>query len=272
MANKDLTIQAKQTSLRSFVLIRALLAVVMIVLLFTVLFAILYVIPGDPARVLLGPVAPPAMVQNVRQRLGLNRPLYVQYLSYLVNIFRGDFGTSFVTGEPVLQIVLYRFPATLELSIPSMTFAIIIGIFAGAYSGVRRNKPIDSVNRISSIIIYSVPIFWMGLMFQFVFGVYLHWLPVSGRISPTLVPERITGLFVVDSIIERNMPALISSIGHLILPVVTLGLYLSTIINRITRAHMVRVLNEDFIFAARALDFPKPQSCISTLSEMPWYQ
>jgi peptide/nickel transport system permease protein len=224
----------------------------MIFISLTLLFCILYILPGDPAEILLSPTAPPDVLQRVREQLGLNRPLYVQYFSYLTNLLQGNLGTSFVTKQPVVEMIFNRLPATVELAVPSMIFAMLIGIFAGAFSGVKRNKWFDFLNRIGSIIVYSMPIFWLGLILQLVFGVYLNLLPVSGRVTVTLIPPAITGFYLIDSLLYLDFSSFLSCVTHLILPVFSLGLWLSTIINRITRTHMVNVLTQDFILAARA--------------------
>jgi len=238
--------------LRDYVLIRVLLSIPMILILLSVVFLILRVIPGDPVVAILGPKAPPEQVEELREKLGLNDPIYVQYFKYLGGLIRGNLGESILTGRSVSEEILERFPATLELSIVSMTIASLLGVFLGVESSRRRNSPVDVSIRVYSLAIYSIPIFWLGLMFQLIFGKYLGVLPISGRISPLMEPERITGLYLVDSILELNLRAFLDSIEHLILPSLTLGLVLSGVVVRMTRANMLEVLEKDFILASRA--------------------
>lgn len=140
----------------------------------------------------------------------------------------------------------------MELSIFSMIITVLIGVFSGAYAAQKRRSVADYSFRIYSIVIYALPVFWLGLMLQLIFGVRLGWLPVYGRIGTRMAPETITGLFVLDSILTANPASLISAVKHLILPSLTLGLYLSGVFTRLTRGNMLDVLQQDFITAARA--------------------
>jgi len=177
-----------------------------------------------------------------------------QYFNYLFSLLRLDLGTSIapVRGRPVMDDLKAKFPATLELTIFSMIITVLIGVFSGAYAAQKRRSAADYGFRIFSIVIYAVPVFWLGLMLQLIFGVRLGWLPVYGRTDTRMAPETITGLFVLDSILTANPASLISAIKHLILPSLTLGLYLSGIFTRLTRGNMLDVLQQDFITAARA--------------------
>jgi peptide/nickel transport system permease protein len=181
-------------------------------------------------------------------------PIDSQYFDYIFALARLDFGESItpVTGRPVITDLKAKFPKTLELSIAGMAIAIVIGVFAGAFSAHKRGSPADYGIRLYGIIIYAIPVFWLGLMLQLVFGIYLGWLPVQGMIGTGLMPEPITGMLIVDSILRVEPASLISAIKHLILPSVTLGLYISGVFIRLTRANMLQTLRQDFITAARA--------------------
>jgi peptide/nickel transport system permease protein len=182
-----------------------------------------------------------------------------QYFNYLLSLLRFDLGTSIapVRGRPVATDLKEKFPATLELSIFSMIVTVIIGVSTGAYAAHKRRSVVDYGFRLYSIVIYAIPVFWLGLMLQLIFGVYLGWLPVAGRVGTRLAPDKITGLFVLDSILTRNKASLVSSLKHLALPSLTLGLYLSGVFTRLTRANMLDVLRQDFITAARARGIPE---------------
>jgi peptide/nickel transport system permease protein len=154
--------------------------------------------------------------------------------------------------RPISIEILEHFPATLELSVSSMIVMLAVGVFTGAQSAYRRNSATDYSFRTFGIVVYSIPIFWLGMIFQLVFGVYLGWLPIAGRIDPFLSPPTITGLYTIDSLLSGNIVSLVSSVRHLILPSLTLGLVLSGIFTRLTRVNMLDVLRQDFIAAARA--------------------
>ena len=226
----------------------------MIFILVTLVFLIVRIMPGDPVRAMLRPGAPQEYVDNIKHSLGLDKPLIIQYFEYLYNLLRGDLGESLapVQGRPIVKDLREKFPATLELSIFSMAISMVIGIFTGAYAAYKRRSFIDYGFRIYGIVIYTIPVFWLGLMLQMFFGVYLKLLPVYGRIGIGLTPEKITGLFILDSILTGNMAGLVSAIKHLILPSLTLGLYISGVFTRLTRTNMLDVLSQDFITAARA--------------------
>lgn len=244
-------------SLRIYIARRILLAIPMMLVLLSIVFLVMRV-TGDPVSAILGGHAPLEQIERIKERLGLNRPLYVQYFDYLSGLFRLDLGRSMIWGQrPVLEEILEHFPATLELSIFTFAFSVLLGVFTGIFSARRHNKPPDQLIRLFGIVTYAVFIPWLGLILQLVFGVYLGWLPISGRADPRMAPQMVTGLYVLDSILTGNVPSLIDSIEHLILPTITLGIYLSGIYTRLTRTHMVEVLQKDFIRAARARGLPE---------------
>ncbi len=181
-------------------------------------------------------------------------PLDSQYFDYIFALARFDFGESItpVTGRPVITDLKAKFPKTLELSIAGMAIAIVVGVFAGAFSAHKRGSLADYGIRLYGIVIYAIPVFWLGLMLQLIFGIYLGWLPVQGMIGTGLMPKQLTGMLIVDSILRGQPASLISAIKHLTLPSVTLGLYISGVFIRLTRANMLQVLRQDYITAARA--------------------
>jgi len=209
--------------------------------------------PGDPVLAMVGDKAPLSQIQSMRHELGLDRPIYVQFFDYLVSLMRGDLGRSLIFGHRLISVEIEEhFPATLELTISSMIVMLVVGVFMGTQSAYRRDSAVDYSFRTFGIVIYSIPIFWFGMILQLAFGVYLRWLPIAGRIDPFLSPPTVTGLFTIDSIISGNIVSFVSSVQHLILPSLTLGLVLSGIFTRLTRVNMLDVLRQDFIAAARA--------------------
>ncbi len=224
----------------------------MIFLLLSFVFIILRVIPGDPVSAMLGPRAPREVVEQKKKELGLDAPLLIQYFRYLKKIFRGDFGMSYATNQPVVKDILIRLPATLEMAIFSMLVAIIIGIFTGAFAATNHNRWEDHLLRLYSIGIFSVPIFWLGLMLQYLLGRVLGIFPITGRLGAKVMIKKITGFYILDSIFTLNGEALIDALKHLVLPSITLGLILSGTISRLTRANMLETLQQEYVTSARA--------------------
>lgn len=246
----------KRASLLAYAVSRLLLAVPMLLILLTVVFAILRILPGDPISALYGGRAPPAVVAAARERLGLNRPYWDQYLIYLRQIFTGDFGTSLgeiYRGNSVWATVMLKLPATIELAFGGMLVASVVGLVTGVLGGVNRDKPVDVAVRLYGTIIFVIPIFWLGLMFQLIFAVDLRWLPGSLRYDPGLpYPPKITGLLTVDALLEGNGSAFVVAVRHLILPCLTLGLVLSGFFTKTVRANLLRTTDSDYVEAAKA--------------------
>jgi peptide/nickel transport system permease protein len=241
--------------LRRYILTRIGLTLPMVFILATLVFLVMRVLPGDPVSSALGPKGTPEMLARIRTQLGLNDPLPVQYGRFLIDMVTLHFGNSLVGGHrPIIDEMSERFPATLELVIPASILALLIGILGGTFAASRRKSAIDYSWRIYSVFIYSLPIFWLGLMLQLLFGVRLNWLPISGRIDPVIGTslQHITNLYAVDALITGNWPALISVLKHLVLPTITLGLILSGVFVRMTRINVIETLQADYIAAGRA--------------------
>lgn len=250
---------ARGGSLAAYAISRILLAIPMLLILLTAIFVVLRILPGDPVLALWGGRSPPqSAIDSARQELGLNEPLPVQYITYLRKVFTGDFGTSigeFYRGQRVWDQITFRFPATVELAIGGMLVASVVGILLGVLGGANRDKPIDVAVRLYGTIIFVIPIFWLGLLFQLVFGVWLQWLPANGRWTGTDVPNPSgfrTGMYTVDSILEGNPAHFFKAVSHLLLPSMTLGLVLSGFFAKTVRANMLRTINADFTEAAQA--------------------
>jgi len=240
-------------SLRFYFITRVLLSLPMIIILLSIIFLVLRVMPGDPVLAMLGDKAPLQQIEAMRHQLGLDRPIYIQFLDYVSNLARGDLGNSLIWGKrPIIVEILEHFPATLELTMASMVVMLLVGVLTGAQAAYRRNSLADYGLRTYGIVIYSLPIFWFGMILQLIFGVYLKWLPVAGRIDPFLSPRGVTGLYTIDSLIAGDLLGFVSAVQHLVLPSLTLGLVLSGIFTRLTRVHMLDVLRQDFVTAARA--------------------
>ncbi|WNZ25002.1 ABC transporter permease [Leptolyngbya sp. NK1-12] len=215
-------------------------------------FLFLQLIPGNPAVVLLGPRATPEQIANLQEQLGLNRPLPLQYLSFLGKLIRFDLGRSIISGIPITQEISTRWPATFELSVAAMLVAIVLGVPAGILAAVKKNGWLDNIAMSASLLGVSMPVYWLGLLLVYLFAVNLRWLPPSGRLGVGVDFQPLTGFYVLDALLQFNFPALTDILAHLILPALTVGTIPLAIIARITRSAMLEVLSQDYIRTARA--------------------
>jgi len=208
--------------------------------------------PGDPAVAMLGEKANPQSVKELREQMGLDKPLYTQYYIYMKNVLHGDFGRSANSYEPVWREFVDRFPATLELASMAMIIATILGVLAGIISAIKRYSVFDYASMFGALAGVSMPVFWLGLLLIYFFSVKLGWLPVSGRLGYEFDIEHITGLYLVDSLLVKDYEAFWDAFKHLILPAVALGTIPMAIIARMTRSSMIEVMKEEYIKTARA--------------------
>ncbi len=215
-------------------------------------FSLIHLAPGDPARTMLGERATQEQLNEIREKYGLDKPIYVQYGIWLNGVLHGDLGRSITTHEEVAKEIGDRFPNTMELAIAAMIFAIIVGVFAGIISATKQYSITDYTCMGVALFGISMPVFWLGIMLMMIFGVFLGWLPIGGRIDLLIPFQRVTGFMVFDSIITGNFPALISVLRHLILPAIALGTIPMAMIARVSRSSMLEVLRQDFIRTERA--------------------
>nr|WP_157090438.1 ABC transporter permease [Polaromonas jejuensis] len=222
--------------------------------LLAVTFFIGRVIPVDPVLAIVGDSAPPHVVARVREELGLNKPLYQQFYIYMGKVLQGDFGTSVLTSNPVMQDIRRAFPATLELASLGILLGAGLGVPLGVWAAVRRGGLVDQLVRVIGLVGYSVPIFWLGLMALLVFYARLGWVAGPGRIDVsyefTLV--QVTGLLLVDTAMTGEWEAFANVLSHLILPASLLGYFSLAYISRMTRSFMLNELAQEYVVAARA--------------------
>lgn len=214
-----------------YALKKGLFAVPVILAVSVAVFLVMHATPGDPARLMAGMNASQEDVEGIREKLGLNDPLHVQYFRFITNAVRGDFGTSYRTNRPVGQELTSRFPNTVELAVAALVVAVIIGIPFGVLSAVKHNTLTDNFSMLGALLGVSMPSFWLGLMLMLVFAYYLKIFPVSGRGGPVWT---------------------LQGLHHLVLPAVSLGAASAATIARMTRSNMLEVLGEDYIRTARA--------------------
>ena len=242
------------SSLRTYLVTRLLLIIPMVFILLTFVFLLMRVAPGDPISAALGGKVPRSEVNEIKKELGFDRPLIDQYGDYLWDIARGNFGTTITDRRSLSDIIRTNGAATLELTFFAMLVAVVVGVAVGLLAGRFRDTSIDVGGRLFGIVIYAMPVFFLGLLAQLFFSSYLGWLPTSDQASPLVQAtlETHTNIFFIDAIIEGDWDALWDITKHLILPAVTLGLVTAGVFIRLIRINVIRTMKDDYIEAARA--------------------
>jgi peptide/nickel transport system permease protein len=257
---------SRSKALTYYITVRLLLAPLQILTIVTMVFALLRVAAGDPVDAILGVRAPDAAKEALRKQLGLDLPLPLQYLNYLGSLFlKFDMGKSITSrGKAVWEIIGEYFPATAELAIFSIIVALVVGITVGTISASRPGTKLDVAGRLFGIITYALPMFWAGMILQLIFSVGLDILPLGTRFPATLeAPEKIIGLYTIDSLLRGKFVEFFTAIQYLILPSCTLGVLLSGIFERIVRVNLKQTLKSDYVEAARARGIPENKILIS---------
>ncbi|GCA73109.1 dipeptide transport system permease protein DppB [Microcystis aeruginosa NIES-2519] len=250
---------SRRAALQSYLLVRLLLAPLMLWTIVTVVFLLMRVAPGDPTDAILGNRAPESAKNALREQLGLNKPLFFQYLDYIFNLMRLNLGDSLTSkGVTVWEIIAKHFPATVELTFYGMLIAVIVGVGLGIITASRPNTPLDAGGRLFGLITYSLPIFWVGMLLQLIFAVQLRWFPLGTRfpLSET-PPQTITGLYTLDSLMTLQLDKLPIALYYLVLPSFTLGILLSGIFERMVRVNLKQTLQADYVDAAKARGIPE---------------
>ena len=240
-------------ALFKYILSRLTLLPIMLWIISSLVFILLRIAPGDPVDAILGTRANEFARESLRIKLGLDKPLINQYIEYLNQLIHGNLGISLNTQEPVKVIISKALPASLELAIFSILIASLVGYLIGFLGTVKPESKIDFSGRIFGIGTYALPPFWAAMLIQIIFAVLLGWFPIGGRLPPGAIPPPpITGFLLLDSILDKNIDIILSSIQHLILPSVTLGILLSGIFSRALRLNLEEVLKKDYIEAAKS--------------------
>ncbi|MGX6444713.1 ABC transporter permease [Neobacillus sp. K501] len=217
-----------------------------------VVFAIIHAIPGNPAQVILGQRATAESIATLTKELGLDRPWYIQYVDYINSLLHGDLGTSLRTRGPINEEIWPFLAATIELTVVAMIIAVVIGVNAGIISAWFSKSWFDYVAMVLALVGVSLPIFWLGLMEQWLFSIELGWLPTTGRENVRDPITAITNLYLIDTLIQGRFDQFTTVIKHLILPSIALATIPMAIIARMTRATMLEVMKSDYIRTARA--------------------
>jgi peptide/nickel transport system permease protein len=248
-------------SLQYYLLARLLLAPVMLWTIVTIIFILMRATPGDPVDAIVGNKASDKIKDDMRETLGLDQPLWVQYLDYLGKLGRFDLGESITSsGLKVTQIIGDYFPATIELATGAILIAFAVGIVLGVIAAAKQGSKTEGFSRLFGVVSYSVPIFWAGMLLQIVFAVGLGWFPLGGRFpSSAQPPDKILGLYTIDSLLRLNLNQFFTALYYLVLPCFTLGILLSGIFERIVRVNLKENLKSDYVEAARARGIPERQ-------------
>jgi peptide/nickel transport system permease protein len=216
-------------------------------------FFLAQIVPVDPAASALGSNAREEQIQAYREQMGLDKPAVVQYATYMNRLFHGDLGNSIRTRRPVVDDLRDYLPATIELALAAMLVTVLVGTPLGVLAALRRNTWVDGTARVLALTGGAMPIFYVGLVLLGIFYRQLQWLPGPGRLDTVMPPpEHITGLFTVDALLTGNWPVFKNAVAHLILPAITLGLYSTAVLLRMTRSSMLEMLGQDFVRTARA--------------------
>ena len=246
--------RSESTSLRTYLLTRLALAIPTALILLTMVFLLMRVAPGDPIQAALGGHVSQQEIEKRRQAAGYDRPIVVQYVDYLGNALTLNLGDTLTDHRSVTSIIVENGSATLELTIYAFTITLLVGVSIGLVAGRYRDTWVDTSGRMFGIVIYAAPVFFLGFLFQLLFGSTLGWLPTTGRVSPLTEFElnKITHIYTIDAIIDLNWNALQDVLLHMILPAVTLGLVISGVMIRLVRVNLLQTMKGDYVEAARA--------------------
>jgi peptide/nickel transport system permease protein len=234
-------------------LVQRLAGTIPVLLLISLLvFVLIHAAPGDPTLLLLGEETNAAEVAKAKERWGLDRPLYVQYLKFIASAAAGEFGKSFKYGDSVTVVIKSRLPATIELALFAIVIATILAIPLGVWAGAKPNSWLDNLGTTFGLFGISMPSFWLGIMLILLLAGVLNILPTSGRSTYGVAGPEITGFYLLDSLLQKNGPATWDALTHIFMPALALGVNMLGILMRVTRSSVLEVMNEEYVVAARA--------------------
>ena len=234
-------------------LVQRLAGTIPVLLLISLLvFILIHAAPGDPTLMLLGEETNAADIAKAKERWGLDRPLYIQYFKFIESAAAGEFGKSFKYGEPVTRVIRTRLPATIELALFAIVIATLLAIPIGVWAGARPNSWLDNLGTTFGLFGISMPSFWLGIMLILLLAGVLNILPTSGRSTYGVAGPEITGFYLLDSVLEKNGPAVWDALKHIFMPALALGVNMLGILMRVTRSAVLEVMNEEYVVTARA--------------------
>ena len=217
-------------------------------------FVFMRLTPGDPVDIMMGQggAISAGEIENLRHEFHLDEPIATQLWYFLRDLGQGDLGYSYIQKQPVTTLIGDRLPATIELALAALLFALVVALPIGILAAVRQNSLLDRLSMAGAFVGISMPSFWLGIILILIFAVNLHWLPVQGRIAYAVKLQTVTGFYVLDSLLTGNWPALWSSLRHLLLPSITLGAAVAAIVARVLRSSLLEILRADYVKLARA--------------------
>ena len=241
------------------ILERILIMIPIVIGVAVIVFLFMRLMPGDPVDIMMGQGGSVSAgeMDRLREEFNLDKPLPVQLGIFLGDLLRGDLGYSYIQKRPVVDIIGGRLPATIELALGGLIVSLIIAVPIGMVSAVRQNSWVDRLSMGGAFLGISMPAFWLGIVLLLLFSVTLQWLPVQGRIHHSVALQQITGFYVLDSILTGNRAALASSLRHLVLPSITLGVPMAAVVARVLRSSMLETLRADYVTLARAKGAPE---------------
>ncbi|RNF35957.1 ABC transporter permease [Paracoccus methylarcula] len=243
-----------------FIVRRVLLLIPVLVGLTVIMFAIARILPGDPVALAAGPNATQAEIEALTVEYGLDQPVWVQYGHYVSGLLQGDLGTSLLTRRPVAADIAAYLPATLELVFAAMAIAVLLGIPLGLVTAVWRNRWPDYLSQVAAIGAISMPRFFLGLLLQLCFAMWLAWLPLGGRLPIIVIPPpSVTGFLTIDALIAGDWTAFTTALSHLAMPAIAMSLSPLATIMRMMRSSTIEVMQQDYVMTARALGLPRRQ-------------
>lgn len=233
---------------------RILSSIPMIAVMVLVVFVFLRFLPGDPVSIMMGNsgTVSQAQINEMRAELGLNQPLYMQVGTFIKHLFEGNLGQSIVFHQPVVSLLKATFPATIELALAALVFALVVGLPMGVLAALKRNSFIDRMTMTVSFLGISMPSFWLGLITIILFAVNVHAFPTSGRIGDGVHLHVITGFYLLDSVLTGNWAAFKDVLWHLVLPGIAMGAELMAIVARVTRSSMIDILGREYVVYSEA--------------------
>ncbi len=237
---------------RRYVIFRLATMLAVILILLTFIFFAIHIIPGDPVESMVGEGASQETIDAIRARLGLDKPIYLQYIDYIVGVFSGSFGYSIIYSTTVNSIIVSRAGVTIQLAVLSWIFSSALGISLGKYSARKAGKAQDHALRGITLFLYAVPVYVLGIMSQIVFGLWLGILPVFGTKSPSVRPPTVTGMILIDTLLAGDLSGFLDAGAHFILPVLCLSAYYMAVAVRLTRSETLKAMKRSFCLLAQA--------------------
>ena len=269
LSHAQIVFSAKELPVAQFVAHRLIQLVFVLFGVSVVVFVTMHLLPGDVAQLLLGDRATNAALAALRHQLGVDQPIYVQYVRFLEEAVHGDFGTSLSTNHPAVDDVLTAFPVTLQLTLCALFLASVVGVPLGVLTAVWNGTRFDAVMTTGTLFGVSVPIFWLGLMLLILFAAVLNWVPVGGLMPVGMEPPRVTGMSIIDAILTGDMAMIWTAIHYMALPSLTLATRPLALITRITRAEVIAAGMLDHVRTARAKGLPARQVVLRHILRTP---